>query len=375
MDNEISETLFGWRIIGKPNKTSLLAKFSLTVSERAICVDLVKQFFFSNKSLDQLLLKKCESQLTLMSQKTFDKILMICDSVLSGVGPLSVLLESDAEEISASLGIVRIYEKHNGWVDTQLEITSPAYLVHVADKLSAGCGRRLTRDEPVLNAFLPNGTRIHVVSPPVSPVVSITIRKFPQVPYTMKKLTKSGLLSNSASILLVKNVASNSILVCGNTGSGKTTTLNALLATLPANDRFVFVEDVSEITLPMHNNKARLLADKNTSLSQLIYESLRMRPDRLVVSEVRNELEVKAFANALLSGGGKTCYSTFHASSAKEALRRLRLLGFKKADLDSIGLIVIQKRIDDKKTGKEIRRITEIAKVKNGEAKLLFTGS
>lgn len=369
MEREISETLLGWQAA----PTDGFEQFSLTEKERSMCVSLLSKYFSSTSkaTIETLLKAKCEASVEPLSSESFSKIVSTCNAVLSGYGPLSLVLQQNVEEVYLSLGPVRVFIPGKGWSETPLVITSEKHLAHVVNKLATQCGRRLTADNPVLNAFLPDGTRIHAVCPPLAPAIQVSIRKFRAVPFTLPELVKEKILPRKAADFLLSQTASESILVVGNTGSGKTTTLNALLSTLPKNDRFVFVEDVSELTLPSHGHKARLLADGGVSLSQLTYEALRMRPDRLVVSEIRSEQEVKAFANALLSGGGKTCYSTFHSQSAEEALRRLELLGFRKADLDSLGLIVVQLRFDDK-NGKETRKVTEIAKVKNGKAVKLY---
>ncbi len=369
MEREIEQTLFGWRVADSRQ----FKEFYLTEKERSIAIKTLCEFFtictVKNIDVKDILKKKCESNLYPLAQTSFDRIVATCNSLLHSFGPLDALLNMDVEEITLSLGPARVFKTNCGWSEAGLEVTNESYLKHVVDKLASTCGRRLTIGNPTLNAFLPNGTRIHVVSPPVSPGLTVSIRKFKQTPFTLQQLVDGGILHSAAARFIENAVSNSSIIVAGNTGSGKTTTLNTLLSLLPANDRFVFVEDVSELTLPSHSHKARLLAE-GVPLSRLVYEALRMRPDRLVVSEIRSEQEVKAFADALLSGGGKTCYTTFHAASAKEVLRRLRLLGFKKADLDSIGLIIVQKRFDDK-NGREKRRITEIAKVKNGEVVLI----
>lgn len=304
------------------------------------------------------------------------KIDAVCIALTKGFGPLDLLLaREEIEEISvAGIGKpVRIYIADKGWRDTELFFTTEQCLYHFANKIAEQTGRRLTLANPVLNAFLPDGSRLHLVSTQIASEPSLTLRKFRQVPFTLNELVERGTVSQQAADFLCAALASGcSVVVSGNTGSGKTTLLNALLSTLQSEERFVMVEDVSEISLPQHQHKIRLLADVNAgvTLNQLIYESLRMRPDRLVVSEVRNEEEVKAFANALLSGPGKSCFTTFHANSSQEALRRLQLLGFRSADFDSIGLIVVQRRFGN--GSEEKRRVTEIAIVKDGKAIILF---
>ncbi|MBI4406657.1 CpaF family protein [Candidatus Micrarchaeota archaeon] len=360
MEQQVEATLFGWRI----SPSSDLGSFRLSDQERRIAITLLCRFFSTALSIEQLVSRLSGKKQ--ISKQSLDNISFVCKSLIMSTGPLEAVLAQEIEEVALCQGPVRVFA-NGSWRETGLELTTQDHLFHVVNKLAAPCGKRLAVDTPVLNAFLP-GFRIHAVSPPLSPSLQVSIRKLRDSPFSIFDLSKQGLLSGKAAEFLAAEVPSSPLLLAGNTGSGKTTTLNALLCHLPVSDRFVFVEDVSEISLPRHGNQARLVAH-GASLSSLTYEALRMRPDRLVVSEVRNGEEVKAFENALLSGGGKTCYSTFHASSAFDALRRLRLLGFKKADLDAIGLIVVQKRFDEK--GKEKRKITEIAKVKNGEALLL----
>ncbi len=369
--DELTETLFGWRVENAPPfKTFYLSKEQVDT-----CISAMHRFFTvstrKNLEFKTILQQACESKFEPISTNVFSKMLSTCTSLLKSVGPVDVLLSQDVEEISLSQGRARVFQTGKGWVDTKLEITSEKFLLHVLNKLASNCGRRLTVENPILNAFLEDGTRIHAVAPPLSPRLTISIRKFRAIPFTLNELVQLNLLSGNAAVFLEKSVSNTSILIAGNTGSGKTTTLNAILSLLPRTDRFVFIEDVSELSLPSHSHKARLLTHGSSSLAQLTYESLRMRPDRLIVSEVRSEEEVKAFANALLSGGGKTCYSTFHASSADEALRRLELLKFRKADLDSLGLVVVQKRFDDE-NGKEKRRVTEISRVAKGKPVPLF---
>lgn len=366
MEAEISETLFGWHV---DKGDELLVGFALTEAERLISIETLCRFFQQGGHLQNILEKTCVSKCEPLSKKSFYRILNTCNSLVSSTGPVGALLQQDVEEISLSLGRTRVFKRDVGWLETGLVVSSESFLLHVVNKLAAHSGRRISRDEPVLNAFLVDGTRIHAVSQPLSPNLTVSIRKFRDIPFTLSELAESNVLSSEAELFLEEQAAS-SFIVAGNTGSGKTTTLNALLSLLPPSDRFVFVEDVSELTLPSHSHKARLLAH-NIPLSQLIYESLRMRPDRLVVSEIRSREEVKAFANALLSGSGKSCYSTFHAASAKETLRRLIILGFRKADLDSLGFIIVQRRFDNE-NGKEVRRITEVASVKNGKPAVLF---
>ncbi len=388
---EISEYLLGWRVVRETkqshNSLKTAEKFShyeaydLNEVERKIAAAALKLVFEIGEpgiSATEAVEKVCSRDFVLLSQKAGARVSRVCNSLLSGFGPLDPLIEAEnIEEISLS-GIgepVRIFIAGKGWAESGLVFTSEACVYHLVNKISAttGSSRRLTLSTPILNSFLPNGSRLHAVSGQISSKLTFTLRKFRAVPFTLSNLVENKTISTMAVDFLRGAVASGlSMVIAGNTGSGKTTLLNAVLSTLPSQERFVMVEDVSEISLPQHEHKIRLLADTNAgvTLNQLVYESLRMRPDRLVVSEIRNEEEVRAFSNALLSGPGKSCFATFHANSAQEALNRLHLLGFREFDLDSIGLIVVQKRFGNGSAEK--RRVTEIAAVKDGKAVIIF---
>jgi len=168
-----------------------------------------------------------------------------------------------------------------------------------------------------------------------------------------------------------------SILVCGNTGSGKTTTLNSLFCFLPPNERIVVVEETPEIVLPQEH-KVKLNTSENigVGMEKLIENTFRMRPDRVIVGEVRSSEECKGFVNTMLAGQAKGSYATFHAESASEALQRMQSLGVKKESLGSIDLIVVQKRIQRinlKGQRKEERKVTEICEIgKDGNLRVLF---
>ncbi len=159
-----------------------------------------------------------------------------------------------------------------------------------------------------------------------------------------------------------------SILVVGNTGSGKTTTLNSLFCFLPKGERIVVTEETPEIVLPQkHKIKLNTYEKIGISLDKLIENTFRMRPDRVIVGEIRTKEEANAFVNTMLAGQAKGSYATFHAESSKEAIERLISFGIEKNALFSIDLIIVQKRISkiNRKTKirKEERKITEICEI------------
>jgi hypothetical protein len=161
-----------------------------------------------------------------------------------------------------------------------------------------------------------------------------------------------------------------------------TSTLNSLLSFVPESERVVIIEETPEISIP-HPHQLRLLPfeEGGISMVELVRDSLRMRPDRLVVGEVRSSQEASSFVESALSGQAKGCYCTFHAKSARDALLRLRMMGCLESDLEGIDMFIIQRRVSTYDSGKrtvgEIRRLSQIAVCAPGDAmrpKAVFDG-
>jgi len=157
-------------------------------------------------------------------------------------------------------------------------------------------------------------------------------------------------------------LADVSIVFAGNTASGKTSTLNALFSFVPE-ERIVILEETPEIRIDQ-NQTVRLIAFGDTTMADLISDTLRMRPDRTIVGEVRTQDEIKALFNTILSGQARSTYATFHAQSSAEAINRFLFMGINEADINALDLIVVQRRMMKAKERKEIRRCIEIFDVK-----------
>lgn len=286
-----------------------------------------------------------------------------------------LLKEGDIEEISI-VGLGRpayVYIRKQGWKKVNAAFTDEKALMDVINKMAKTLGRRITLQNPRLDTMLPDGSRLHASLPPISDG-EITIRRFRDRPFSPKEIVELKTASNETMALLSLLMQSDSsILIAGNTASGKTTTMNAIFSFVPLNERILITEETPEINIP-HPHRVRMVANKEmgVSLMDLVYDSLRMRPDRIVVGEVRNKDEARALVDVLLGGQARGAYATFHAQSANEALLRLESFGVSEMDLNSIDAILVQRRmlIYDLKQRKnvEVRRVVELSMVENAKA-------
>lgn len=291
-----------------------------------------------------------------------------------GFGFLEQLIEDNEIEEISIIGPnkpVYVYIRKTGWKKVNAVFETEAAIGEVINKMARVLGRHITMQNPRLDAILPNGSRLHASLPPISDG-EMTIRKFRQMPFSPKELCTDLLSPEVMALLSMIMQCDFSLLIAGNTASGKTTTMNALFSFVPATERIVITEETPEINIP-HKHQLRLVANKELGigLKDLVYDSLRMRPDRMIVGEVRNKEETEALFDVLLAGQARGSYATFHAQSANEAFSRLSGFGIRKDDLGSIDCIIVQRRMveyDSKKREcKEIRKITEIAEFAGNE--------
>lgn len=350
--------------------------------EEARIVDEVKQRFqrksdSSRKALEKELMDCLDEADAFIDEEQLDYLIKAVELTVYGFGPLTKLLEDPELEEIALVGSgkeskARVFHRSFGWLKTNLFYCSEEEIKNLINRLARQHGRRITLQQPCLNAWLEGNLRMHAVIQPVAFNGScLTIRKFSLKPITLVDLICSGTISlEAAAFLWMALQADCNALVCGNTGSGKTTTLNALFYCIPKNERIVVVEETPEISLPHeHLVKLNVVEDINVSMQELIWSTLRMRPDRVIIGEARTSEEARAFVDTALAGQGKGSYATFHAQSGSEALNRLKSYGINEADLNAIDLVVVQKRWtmhDLKKNRKaDVRRIIEVSEATN----------
>ncbi len=293
-----------------------------------------------------------------------ENVLFWSKALISELGALKPIVDDpEIEEIMVN-GIgkeIFVYHRKKGMLRTNLSITSREYFLNIANRILARLGRRVDLAHPSAHGILGNGDRISVVIPPHSTDFVMDIRKFTAKPLSIPFLISNGTIKagDAAFLWLCLEAGNINIGVVGNTGAGKTTLLNALLRFIPPHERIILVEEVPEIKVP-HEQVVRLISNENLGISMRdsIIESLRLRPDRVVVGEVRRDEEVEALHESCLAGQALGTYFTYHADSAKLALRRLVNQGFPEFDLEAIHVLVVVKRKEVK--GKLIRRVEEV---------------
>ncbi|MBN3553050.1 CpaF family protein [Fictibacillus nanhaiensis] len=247
-----------------------------------------------------------------------------------GFGPLEALLnDADITEILIN-GHDEVYIEKKGRLElTNMKFRDEAHVRHIIDRVVAPLGRRIDESSPMVDARLHDGSRVNAVIPPVSlKGTLVSIRKFRKDPLTMEELIKLESLNEEMSIFLQAIVtAKMNIIISGGTGSGKTTLLNGVARSIPFNERVITIEDSAELRLNRPNvvgmeaRPANVEGSGEITIRQLVKNSLRMRPDRIIVGEVRGP-EAFDMLQAM-NTGHEGSLTTVHANSPRDALGRV----------------------------------------------------
>jgi len=247
---------------------------------------------------------------------------------------LQPLLEDETITEIMINGPSKIFIERGGRLEeTGVKFESPERLESIVQQIVSDVDRKVNRSEPIADARLKDGSRVNVVLPPVAlDGAVVTIRKFGKEKLTMKRLLDYEALNQEMSNFLSQTVKSrHNILICGGTGSGKTTFLNALSDSIPKDERVVTIEDSAELKLHEIPNIIRMEtrasgknSDVNVSMTELIKASLRMRPDRIIVGEVRGS-EALDMLQAM-NTGHEGSITTGHSNSGPDMLHRLETM-------------------------------------------------
>lgn len=308
-------------------------------------------------------------------------------SSIRGFGLLDSILYDDTITEVMINGPKEIFiEKSGKLIQLQEEFESDEKLQDIIQRIVALAGREVNQANPIVDTRLPDGSRVNVVLPPISlkgPIV--TIRKFSKEPMTVEKLIRYGSITPQiAEVLQLLVRAKYNIFICGGTGSGKTTFLNAISNYIPHDERVITIEDSAELQIANVDNLVRLeTRNANTagvgqiSIRDLIRSALRMRPDRIIVGEVRGA-EALDMLQAMNTGHDGSL-STGHANSTRDMLSRLETMVLTGADglpLDAVrqqiasavDIIVHLSRLRDR--SRKTMEITEVVGYENGQIRL-----
>ena len=256
----------------------------------------------------------------------------IADDAL-GHGPLERLLADDSISEVMVNGPYDIWiERHGRLFDTNVRFDDESHMRRIINKIVAEVGRRVDESSPMVDARLPDGSRVNIIIPPLSlsgPL--ITIRKFSKKRLTLDEMIKIGTLNSESVDYLQRCVhAELNILISGGTGSGKTTLLNALSAAIPDEDRIVTIEDAAELqlnqrhVLRLESRPKNIEGEGAIPIRDLVRNSLRMRPDRIIVGECRGP-EALDMLQAMNTGHDGSL-STVHANAPRDALARIETM-------------------------------------------------
>ncbi|MDO4273473.1 MAG: CpaF family protein [Eubacteriales bacterium] len=308
-------------------------------------------------------------------------------SSIRGLGILDEILEDDSITEVMINGPDNIFIERGGHVfRLNRRFESQRHLEDIIQKMVGRAGKEVNQANPIVDTRLPDGSRVNVVLPPVSlsgPIV--TIRKFSRTPMTVEQLLKYGSITPEAAQFLQKLVrAKYNIFISGGTGSGKTTFLNALSNFIPGDERIITIEDSAELQITNIVNLVSLeTRNANTSgkgeitIRELIRSALRMRPERIVVGEVRGE-EALDMLQAMNTGHDGSL-STGHANSTRDMLSRLEtmvlqgnaglpLAAIRQQISSALDIIIHLSRLRDK--SRRTMEITEVLDCEHGEFKL-----
>ncbi len=294
-----------------------------------------------------------------------------------GLGPLQPLLEDETITEVMVNGAKNIYIERKGKLHrVPVTFENNEHVMRIIDRIVAPLGRRIDEASPYVDARLPDGSRVNAVIPPISLVGPVlTIRKFAKNPITLEQLIQFGTITPEALQFLKACVESRlNIVISGGTGSGKTTLLNILSSFIPADERIVTVENAAELQLrqehvvTLESRPPNIEGRGEVTIRQLVINCLRMRPDRIIVGEIRDEAALDMLQ--AMNTGHDGSMTTLHSNSPRDTLARLETMvmmagmelpvrAIREQVASAIDLVVHQERLRD--GTRKVVFITEIS--------------
>ena len=311
-----------------------------------------------------------------LSRAEFDQLVQDLMDEVTGLGPLEPLLADPTVTDILVNTYAQCYVERNGKLElTPVQFKDNAHLMRIINKIVSAVGRRVDESQPWVDARLADGSRVNAMVPPCAldgPLLSI--RKFSKIPYTVDRLIENGAFSEEMALFLHACVRTRlNIIISGGTGSGKTTTLNALSSFIPNEERIITIEDTAELQLQqahvgrMESRPPNVEGKGAVTQRDCLRNALRMRPDRIIVGETRGE-EVIDMLQAMNTGHDGSM-TTIHANSPRDCLGRIEnMIGMAGIELplkavraniaSAVNIIVQVARMSDGK-----RRMTSISEI------------
>ncbi len=356
------------------------------------CSIVLSKIDFADEMSKEEVLKLIDDVITALPERkelTLEETLMLRKEVYNSIKKYDVIQEYlDDESVTEIMinGTEAIFIEKNGRLTkTDKHFASPEKLDDVIQQMVGECNRTVNEAYPIADARLSTGERVNIVLSPVSLSGStVTIRRFPKNPITMDKLIEIGSITEDAAAFLKRLVrAKYNIFISGGTGTGKTTFLNALSMYIPLDERIITIEDSAELQLLGAENLVRLeTRNKNAEgctpidIQSLIKSALRMRPDRIIVGEVRGAEAVDMLQ--AMNTGHDGSLSTGHGNSSKDMIARLETMVLSGMDIplyairgqiaSGIDIMIHLARLRNKR--RVVSEISEIEGLKDGEVKL-----
>jgi len=294
-----------------------------------------------------------------------------------GLGPLQNLLDDESITEIMVNGPKNIYIEREGKIHrVPMSFESDDHVLRIIDRIVAPLGRRIDEASPYVDARLPDGSRVNAVIPPISLVgPTITIRKFAKYPFTIEQLIKFGSITPEALQFLKACVKSRlNIVISGGTGSGKTTLLNVLSQFIPSDERIITIENAAELQLrqehvvTLESRPPNIEGRGEITIRQLVINSLRMRPDRIIVGEIRDEAALDMLQ--AMNTGHDGSMTTAHSNSPRDTLTRVETMtlmagmelpvrAIREQISSALDIVVHQERLRD--GSRKVVNITEIS--------------
>ncbi len=322
------------------------------------------------KELGVLLVALIEEEALPLNHQERTRLVTDLKNEIMGLGPIEPLLaDPTISEIMVN-GYQNVYVEKSGCIHlTDIRFGDDAHLMKIIDKIVSRVGRRIDESSPMADARLPDGSRVNAIIPPLAldgPV--LTIRRFAVVPLQMHDIIQKNSLTPAMAELLAAMVKVKcNILISGGTGTGKTTLLNILSGYIPSNERIVTIEDTAELQLQqdhvirLETRPPNIEGKGEVSMRSLVKNSLRMRPDRIVLGEVRSA-EVIDMLQAM-NTGHEGSLTTVHANTPRDALGRLE-------NLVGLGGINLPSKALRQLITSSIHFIVQITRVSDGSRKV-----